>query len=342
MNPLDQLKNLPVRGAGELFGLLEAEIEEAVSLYWRLAGRILEDSGVRLLPLPPEFLALRKNFFSALFLFSYHRAGIPKERRVIYAAVNHCLRGMVTGCDNLLDDEYKVTLATDLPPSGIRFRSVLDIMVSDRVLFDILLDAHRRGRLDADQVLAASSASLRALARSGAQEAGEEGGVTEILPPDAILRSIHHYKTGVLFQCPWAVPRLIETVDAGLCEELLEALYRIGIGCQILDDMVDFASDVRNRHHNFVVSLIHHGADPDERAALAAILATGERTIPGDDPSASFTRAIETASSSARRELQQGLEVLFPGPLLPLVEPVMMILATIIGAARFMNPGGTR
>lgn len=342
MNPFDHLKTLPVKGAEELFGLLEAEIAEAVRLYWGLASQILEESGVRLLALPHEFLALRKNFFSALFLYSYHRAGIPHERRVVYAAVNHCLRGMVTGCDNLLDDEYKATLVTDLPASGTRFRSVLDIMVSDRVLFDILLTAHREGRLDADQVLAASSASLRALARSGAQEAGEEGGVQEILPPETILRSIHHFKTGVLFQCPWAVPQLIETVDTDLRDRMLEALYRIGIGCQILDDVVDVASDVRNRHHNYLVSLIHHEGTPEERALLSATLETEERELPGSDPPLSFPRALEAASARAHQELQAGLGALFPGELAALVQPVILILGTLIGAIRFMNPAGTR
>jgi hypothetical protein len=95
---------------------------------------------------------------------------------------------MVTGCDNILDDEYKKTLDTDLPEQGWRFRSVLDIMVSDRVLFEILLKFWQKRELTYDQVLSAISESLRALTKSGAQEASEENGIGKILVPSAVLR----------------------------------------------------------------------------------------------------------------------------------------------------------
>jgi hypothetical protein len=41
---------------------------------------------------------------------------------MVYVAVNQCLRGMVTGCDNLLDDAIKPTLNTDLPEDLRRAR----------------------------------------------------------------------------------------------------------------------------------------------------------------------------------------------------------------------------
>jgi hypothetical protein len=123
---------------------LDRELAEGLGRYWSIAGGILEGSSVRLIPPDPASASIESNLFSLLFLYSYLQAGIPAPRRVFYAAVNQCLRGMVTGCDNLLDDEYKKTLDTDLPPSGTRFRSVLDIMVSDRVLFELLAAGQRR------------------------------------------------------------------------------------------------------------------------------------------------------------------------------------------------------
>ena len=167
--------------------LFEDDLSKALSLYWSTAEEILQESGVRLLPLSGDYFALEKNFFSALFLYSYHRAGIERSRQILYTAVNQCLRGMVTGCDNILDDEYKPTLQTDLPEQGWRFRSVLDIMVSDRVLFEILLKWHRKNELTFKQVTAANAASLKALTRSGAQEASEEKGISKILPPEETM-----------------------------------------------------------------------------------------------------------------------------------------------------------
>lgn len=120
--------------------LLETELGRGLQLYWQSAGKILRDSPVQLIEPDRATLSLQRNFFSALFMYSYFRAGIAKDRRILYAAVNQCLRGMVTGCDNILDDEYKKTLETDLPQQAQRFRSVLDIMVSDRILTEILLE----------------------------------------------------------------------------------------------------------------------------------------------------------------------------------------------------------
>ena len=96
--------------ARETFRALGAELQSGLTLYWKTAGKILDDSGIVLHPPPADYLAMAKNIFSTLFLYAYYAAGIAPERRVVYVAVNQCLRGMVTGCDNILDDEYKKTL----------------------------------------------------------------------------------------------------------------------------------------------------------------------------------------------------------------------------------------
>jgi hypothetical protein len=259
--------------------LLE-ELYSGLSIYWAIAENIFQGSGIKLLNPPDGFYSLEKNFFSTLFLYSYHRAQIPQPRRILYVAVNQCLRGMVTGCDNILDDEYKKTLDTDLPEQGWRFRSVLDIMVSDRVLFEILLKFLQKRELSYDQVLSASSESLRALTQSGAQEASEENGIGKILVPSAVLRWVHHYKTGILFQCPWALPLIIEPIEKKSVLFLLDALYQIGMGCQIMDDMVDLYADLKDMRHNYVVSLIHHESDGAEKRRLQNLMTS--RSGPGE------------------------------------------------------------
>jgi hypothetical protein len=330
-------EKIQLEAIGRPFDEIQIEIAEAIHHYWGIASEVLKDSGVRLLDLPPDLLSIERNFFSALFLYSYHRAGIPRSRRILYAAVNHCLRGMVTGCDNLLDDEYKPTLVTDLPENGRRFRSVLDIMVSDRVLFSILLEAKERGELRAEQVLEAASATLRALARSGAQEAGEEGGIEKILEPADVLQSVHHFKTGLLFQCPWALPLLVEKSNDGAYTQILNGLYKVGIGCQIMDDMVDMNDDMKKMRHNYVVSLVEYGADAKERAKLHATME--DRGAKEEDILLHFPLALRIASASARSFLHEGLGELFADDLQPLTPLVIGVLATLIGADRSMFHG---
>jgi hypothetical protein len=315
---------------------LQEELFSGLSMYWSTAERIFQGSGIKLLSAPDGFYSLGENFFSTLFLYSYHRANIPRHRRILYVAVNQCLRGMVTGCDNILDDEYKRTLETDLPQQGFRFRSVLDIMVSDRVLFEILLKFWQKQELSYDQVLSASSESLRALTRSGAQEASEEDGIDKILEPSAVLRSVHHYKTGILFQCPWAVPLIIEPIEKRSVSFLLQALYHIGMGCQIMDDMVDLYADLKKKRHNYVVSLIFHGSDRAEQHRLQTLMTSTPQ--PGEKSNLlhNLPGAKRRAKMAARGFLESGLKVLFPEQYRFSVETAISFMARRIGAEGFM------
>ncbi len=317
--------------------MLQEELSSGLRLYWTKAAAILKGSGISLLDPADDFFSLDKNFFSALFLYSYHRAGIAKQRRIVYAAINQCLRGLVTGCDNILDDEYKKTLETDLPVQGTRFRSVLDIMVSDRVLFEILLNGFQDNEYNSQDVLAASVASLHALTQSGAQEAAEEGGIHKILQPEQILQSIHHYKTGLLFQCPWAVPLIIENSRKETVSFLLEALYQIGMGCQIMDDMVDLASDLRQKRHNYVASILYHDANHNEWNRLKSLMASNPQTTKDKNLLLELPYAKSVAVKAARAFLYEGLSALFGATHQSFVEPSMAFLSKRIGAEQMMS-----
>lgn len=316
---------------------LQDELSSALSLYWRTAARILQYSGVNLLDPPDGYFSLEKNFLSALFLYSYHRAGIPRSRRIIYAAVNQCLRGMVTGCDNILDDEYKKTLESDLPIQGVRFRSVVDIMVSDRVLFEILLNEVKNDGLSYSKVLKANAASIHALIRSGAQEASEENGIYIILRPQQVLESVHHYKTGLLFQCPWAIPNILEGCGKEKVNSILETLYKIGMGCQIMDDMVDLASDLQRKRHNYVVSVIYHELGSNDWQRLNSHKSSDPGAKDLTDLLLKFPEAISLAKITAYKFLEEGLRGLFDQEHQFFVEPAIWFLSKRIRADRFMT-----
>jgi hypothetical protein len=312
---------------------LETELADGLALYWKTAGKILDGSGIHLAQPDSGTVSLERNFFSALFLYSYYRCRIGEDRRILYAAVNQCLRGMVTGCDNLLDDEYKETLETDLPKEGTRFRSVLDIMVSERVLFEILLDRLERGDIQAEMLRKAVRASLRALTRSGSQEASEEAGVSgRRLPPDAVLSTVHHFKTGLLFQCPWALPAVIERPLPSGIAHVKNALYKIGIACQMLDDMVDLTRDVRQRRHNYVASVIAWGSDESLKGLLSEMACADSPKLYLD----AFYSPLREVYQSAMKNLDEALGVLFLEDHQRLVAPSAAFIAARIGADRIL------
>jgi hypothetical protein len=324
-DPIARMAQVPLLQA------LMAELKSGIFLYWEAAGQILRQCGVDLKAPAEATFSLKKNFFSLLFLYSYQRAGVPRHRRILYAATLQCLRGMVTGCDNLLDDEYKQTLDTDIPATGYRFRSVMDIMVSDRVLFQVLMDASIRHEIASDRVLAAVTASMTTMTRSGLEEAAEEAGITSILEPEEILQTIHHYKTGILFQCPWDIPLTLETVAENKRSPLLEGLHRIGIGCQIMDDMVDMAGDIQARRHNYLVSLIYHGPHPAEKDRLGKMMNPKCSADGGAMCVSDFPEAIRQASETSHRLLTEGLGALFSSEHQALISPAIRFLEESIG-----------
>jgi hypothetical protein len=323
--------------AADALGLLEQELKEALGLYWETAETVLRGSGINLAAKSAGFLKLENNFFSALFLYSYHRAGISRQRRILYASLNHCLRGMVTGCDNILDDEYKQTLATDLPEGATRFRSIIDIMASDRVMFSILMAACGRNELSAGQVVEASIASLHALTASGIQESTEEQGVKSILPPQDVLKKVHHYKTGLLFNCPWGIPTVLEQLNPGTVAPLQQALYRVGIGCQIMDDMVDLGRDTREARHNYVTSLIFHSGGPDQWRQLREKAAAEPAGQEKATLLLEYPAALQESASAARTYLLEGLTALFEERHRFAVEPALAFLYKRIGTTHFME-----
>lgn len=331
-DPLTHLKAQAQRDESlDIFITLEDELKRSLQIYWEKAGKIVNGGSIRLLDPPDGYYDTKNNFFSALFLYSYCRAGIVPERRVLYSAMNQCLRGMVTGCDNILDDEYKRTLETSLPESGTRFRSVLDIMVSDRVIFELSIEAFR----EQEKIILASIISLRALMESGYQEATEEGGIDEILPPDTILKTVHHFKTGILFTCPWAIPSIIETIDQGNKKALNEALYNIGMGCQVMDDMADLERDIKNRHHNYVASIIYHETGADIWGEMRSATLTRKKGQGSDDILMRYIDVKKRAVDKARVYLVSGLNGLFEEEHRFLVEPIIKFLSARIGVERY-------
>jgi hypothetical protein len=338
MGLLEAIGQPPDDAARDTFALLSAELRRGLERYWTAAGKILANSGILLQAPPPDYLAMEKNIFSTLFLYSYYAAGIDSDRREFYVAVNQCLRGMVTGCDNLLDDEYKQTLATDLPETAVKFRSVVDIMVSDRVLFELLLDSIA-APLPPAVIQEASAASLRALTFSGAQEAAEEGGVDDIPSPASVLKDVHHYKTGLLFQCPWAVPRVIEGHRGQSPPDLSNHLYRIGMGCQLLDDIVDVSADVRERRYNYLWSTIVHKGRAADGQSLEAFRRRWADDNHSGDLRAAFPETVNAVAAEGKATIERGLHGLLREEHRHLAAPLTVFLVRRIGAQRFTTEG---
>ena len=223
----------------------------------RRARRDMQASGVqRARPCPIE-----RNLFSVLFLAALHALGAEGGRLRFLGGINQCMRAWVTGCDNLLDDEYKSVLPFDLSGEGYRFRSVLMIMTADRVLCDILAEEAAVGGLSEQDARGLRHDTLRALVPSGLQEHDEETSICAILPPAELLEQVHVPKTGLLFEAPVRIARRLLPASEERLDSAQEGLRAFGLACQVLDDIVDFEGDVRAKRSNYVLSLAAAGGN---------------------------------------------------------------------------------
>jgi len=218
---------------------------------------------------------LQRNFFSILFLSIYRALNIPKERRIFYGIINHCLRGIVTGTDNLLDDEYKELLPLNFAADAARFKSVMHILLFDRFMFRIIEQAAEKGFIARKDIDTLHRGIFRTIVPIGAEEAEEEGGIKEILSPADILSSVHMYKGGNLLCLAFVAPEIIETGLAAAVRRARQGVYSIGMALQVIDDITDIYEDIRDKRHNYLVSSIYFEGTHSEKVMLEDVMNEG-------------------------------------------------------------------
>lgn len=237
----------------EFMAALELQ-KTTLAQFHDIAGRVCGQS-CPLKPPAANAMSLERNFFSSLFL-AVTRAMVGDSPYLpLYAMVNQGMRAWVTACDNILDDEYKEIFAFDLPAGGQRMRSVLTLMLADRVLAEYVADHYPRRAV----LREVGRVSLAALMSSATQECEEEQRPVTIRPPRDILTDIHVRKTGDLFAAPLALPLRLERPDERLARAARQALTQFGLACQVLDDIRDMPADIASGRHNLLVSLLAFG-----------------------------------------------------------------------------------
>jgi hypothetical protein len=194
-----------------------------------------------------------RNFFSILMLSILDHLGIPTPRLRTYALVTHAIRGIVTASDNILDNEDKGAL-TIVNMDGRVLSNILLILVQHDLVHEVILEVAPNVSVRRK----AHSLLMNSLAAIAQEESTEENAVEEVLHPDELLQAIHHYRGGRLLELAFVLPEIIERELAPAISELKAGIYRIGLAVQSLDDVTDFAVDLRSRNHNLLRSWIVH------------------------------------------------------------------------------------
>lgn len=224
---------------------------QTLSAFYGRASDVLGDS-CRLKAADDLASSPRRNFFSTLFLAATEALVGPSDRLPLYAMVNQGMRAWVTACDNLLDNEYKEVFAFDLPGRGWRMKSVLTLLLADRVICGYVADVYHDCRL----LELVQSVSLRSLMSSALQEHEEEDLDGPTMTVEQIMRDIHRRKTGDLFEAPLALPLAIESVAPDRAAAARCGLHTFGLACQVIDDLADAQADLARGRPNVLVASI--------------------------------------------------------------------------------------
>jgi len=252
---------------------------------------------------------VRKNFFSILFLNIYRALDVPYSRRIMYGIINHSIRGIVTGTDNILDDEYKELLPLRFPEGATRFKSVMHILLFDRFLYRILDEAVKDGLISTAGKHEVQQRIFDAMVPIGEEEASEENGVSGILPPSEILSSVHMHKGGNLLRLAFVAPRILEEDLAVELGQVDRGIYSIGMALQVIDDLTDFSIDIMKRHHNYLVSSIYFEGSPLEKTKLAHLL--DGRTAPPAQIEKDYAQSVSRVMERAVGEALAGFNSLY-------------------------------
>lgn len=303
----------------DLFKKSLAEQKTVLNDFWKKGLGILAGSGINLKPPPKRWFSLRHNYFSVLFIVVFFILKIPISRLRFYARLDHCLRTWVTACDNLLDDELKELLITDLPKDARIFKSVHTILVADRIFFSFMIDAVKEETISEEEMDMLLGVSLSSISASGREEAEEERGVEYDLSPDDVLCRIHAVKTGRLFTSPLSAPLALGDINKNDPDfiNIHNGLSSIALGCQILDDMSDLHMDLLNKKHNYLAALVLNGRNIQERSLMNEIL-SGKRNNGIDHDSGLYRRFPDssiTAIDEAKLQFEKGMDLLYRGGL---------------------------
>jgi len=255
--------------------------------------------------LPEDFFAARRNIFSTLFQASYRLLKINKQRRLLYAKLNLLFRIWVTSADNLLDNENKIVVPIRIAPCAHIMPQIISIMAADRVLKELLDEAVADNIITLEESSLLATSSLQIILPSAAEEAQEETGIKNRPDPEYVLNTIHRMKTAILFHIPFLGPESIEhSINPETLNQMKIAYDKIGLGCQLLDDIRDIARDYLEKKHNYILSQIffHNHIAYINRVEQLQDIEEADNKIYSQ-----FPEVVLPASSLAQSLLREGL-----------------------------------
>ena len=263
---------------------------------------------------PIEFF--QEFFFLILFRSVLQTVGVSAPGLALCSELNFCIKGTITAADNLFDDQDK-TLLPLRAGDGVRFKSILQLLVFERLASRVLARGVRSGTISTSAADRFQKELLSRMAAIGSLEGSEERGVSGVLEPESMIEHVHRLRGGALFELAFIAPRLLEqSVDEDLLSRAQRGISKLGTAFQIVDDLTDFEFDLARGSHNLLISQITHRGTPEERLHLRTLAnhAADDRDLVSQLFAESGRAVVERGAREAREALEelQSLGYWFP------------------------------
>ena len=238
---------------------VEKEFANKLTAYLNESEYSYADTGAN----PVKYL--EKNFFSILLLSILKKMDVNKKYIIKYGIIMHCLRGIITCTDNILDSESKGSVFL----KDIKSHSLSNIMLNI-VIQNILNDTISEisdNRAQASEINTIITKAIYSIAK------GENFRYLEdsIEKPEIIIEEVHKKIGGELLELALIAPAIVEG-NTWLIKAK-KGIFEIGVALQMLDDVYDFKEDCELKKKNLLFSHIAH----KEKLSVKKLLKLSEK-----------------------------------------------------------------
>lgn len=205
------------------------------------------------------FKYFERNFFSILFISIFITLQIPQKKRIDYGVIIHAIRTIVTCTDNILDKEQKGAVFLNFGLNSKVLDNVILLLLSQNILSQTVKSITK----DDGTAVQIEKEILDSLGSIAKGENFTNAGDLDMPPsPEDIIVKVHKKIGGELLRLALIAPIINETELHRQLRNIESGVLSLGIGLQMMDDVVDFEEDIKTNKTNLLASwIVHKGCD---------------------------------------------------------------------------------
>ena len=198
----------------------------------------------------PEKEYLQRNFFSILMLLILETNKIENLRS--HGLIIHSIRNIITTTDNIIDIDNKGNLDI-IKLKNPTLKNVMSLLIAEEILNNEL-QLLERDQLNNFKISEVKTSLLKSIYEIAKGEEIRTIVDNNYMTYDEVISNIHMKIGGELLAISMLIPFLISGNNDLL--NFKDALFKIGMSLQLLDDIVDLEEDIESNTQNAFLSYL--------------------------------------------------------------------------------------